>query len=74
MLMQLMFEDQARGLKTPVWEEYKTIINQVLLLPGPLLTKRDVWLFRPLYSFHCYIIHICAVCICRLKEKRSVWS
>ena len=42
MLMQLVPEDQARGLKTPVWEEYKSIINQVLWLhmPGLSLGKK----------------------------------
>ena len=28
MLMDLVPDDKARGLKTPVWDEYKRIINQ----------------------------------------------
>lgn len=29
MLMQLVPDDLAKGLKTPVWDEYKKIINKV---------------------------------------------
>lgn len=29
MLMELVPDDKAKGLKTPVWDEYKKIINEV---------------------------------------------
>ena len=35
MLMDLVPEDKAKGLQTPVWEEYKRIVNEVTnLLPA----------------------------------------
>lgn len=30
MLMDLVPDDKAKGLKTPVWDEYKKIVNEVV--------------------------------------------
>ena len=37
MLMDLVPEDKAKGLQTPVWEQYKRIVNEVTNLPRPVV-------------------------------------
>ena len=76
MLMQLVPEDQAKGLKTPVWEEYKSIVNQVQLLPG-LHTHCNGRLcdLQHQHAYHySYFVHVLCAKLCRLREKRLVWS
>ena len=63
MLMQLVPEDQAKGLKTPVWEEYKSIVNQVLHLtwPPPAWQREIMWLINEtsLLSFNLVLFLSC---------------
>ena len=61
MLMQLVPEDQARGLKTPVWEEYKTIVNQVVLMFALPTPGKERCLARNAIVLVLYIVKLCCV-------------